>query len=586
MTHSNPESHEVPSQHAPSHEAPIEDARIPNFLRDQIAEDVRTEKYGDAIVQTRFPPEPNGYLHIGHAKAICIDFGLANEFGGKTNLRFDDTNPVKEEQEYVDSILADVRWLGFEWDRLCYASDYFGQLYEWALQLVKAGKAYVDDLSADQIREHRGTLTEPGTDSPFRNRTIEENLDLFTRMKAGEFADGSRVLRAKIDMSSPNMNMRDPVMYRILHTTHHRTGDAWCIYPMYDYAHGQSDSLERVTHSMCTLEFADHQPLYRWYIEQLGIFPSQQIEFDRLNITYTMLSKRKLLQLVSEKRVNGWDDPRMPTLCGLRRRGFTPEAIRAFVAASGVSRTNGITDIEMLEHFQRDDLNRRAVRAMAVLRPLKLVIDNYPAGEEEFFEVANNPEDPSAGTRGVPFSKEIYIEQDDFREVPPTKYYRLSPGKEVRLRGAYFVTAQNVVNDTAGNIAEVHCTYDPATRGGDAPDGRRVKSTLHWVSAAHAIGAEIRLYDKLFAKADPCDVAVGEDVLSNLNSNSVEIVRTAKLEPSLANATVGAHFQFERVGYFCLDSDSTPGNLVFNRTLALKDSWAKIENKTGKKSGA
>jgi glutaminyl-tRNA synthetase len=559
-----------------------QDSRTPsNFLREIIAEDVRTKKYGDAVIQTRFPPEPNGYLHIGHAKAICIDFGLADEFGGKTNLRFDDTNPEKEEQEYVDSIMADVRWLGFEWERLCYASDYFPQLYEWALQLIKAGKAYVDDLSADEIRQHRGTLTEPGKDSPWRNRSTEENLDLFIRMKLGEFPDGSRVLRAKIDMASPNINMRDPVMYRILHATHQRTGDQWCIYPMYDYAHGQSDSIERVTHSMCTLEFADHQPLYRWYIEQLGIFPSQQIEFDRLNITYTLLSKRKLLQLVSEKRVSAWDDPRMPTLCGLRRRGFTPEAIRVFCASIGASRTNGSTDIEMLEHFQRDDLNRRASRAMAVLHPLKLVIDNYPEGQQEFVEVANNPEDPSAGARQVPFSRELYIEQDDFREIPPPKYYRLSPGKEVRLRNAYFITAQSVVKDEAGNIVEVHCTYDPASRGGNSPDGRKVKSTMHWVSAAHAISAEIRLYDKLFAKADPSDVEEGQDVLSNLNPNSVEILLGAKLEPSLANAKLEDRFQFERVGYFCLDPDSTPGNLVFNRTLPLKDSWAKIEKKSG-----
>jgi glutaminyl-tRNA synthetase len=575
MTNSKPESPVAPSPAA---------ATPSNFLRDQIAEDVRTKKYGDAQIQTRFPPEPNGYLHIGHAKAICIDFGLADEFGGKTNLRFDDTNPGKEEQEYVDSIQKDVRWLGFEWDRLCYASDYFGQLYEWAVQLIKAGKAYVDDLTADEIRQHRGTLIEPGQDSPYRNRTIEENLDLFTRMKAGEFPDGSRVLRAKIDMTSPNINMRDPVMYRILHATHQRTGDEWYIYPMYDYAHGQSDSLERVTHSMCTLEFTDHQPLYRWFIEQLGIFPTQQFEFDRLNLTYTLLSKRKLLQLVQEKRVNGWNDPRMPTLSGIRRRGFTPEALRAFVAASGVSRTNGSTDIEMLEHYQRDDLNRRARRAMAVLRPLKLVIDNYPEGpnqdQVEFFEVANNPEDASAGTRQVPFSRELFIEQDDFRETPPPKYHRLSPGKEVRLRNAYFVTAQRVVKDEAGNIVEVHCSYDPATRGGDAPDGRKVKSTIHWVSAAHAIGAEIRLYDKLFTKADPYDLEEGQDVLVNLNPNSIEIVTGAKLEPSLASAKLGEHLQFERVGYFCLDTDSTPAHLAFNRTLPLKDSWAKIEKTT------
>ena len=572
MTNSNPESTDTPGT----------DARTPsNFLRDQIMEDLRTQKYGDAQIQTRFPPEPNGYLHIGHAKAICIDFGLADEFGGKTNLRFDDTNPEKEEQEYVDSIQKDVRWLGFEWDRLCYASDYFGQLYEWALQLVKAGNAYVDDLSADEIRQHRGTLTEPGTDSPYRTRSIDENLDLFTRMKQGEFPDGTRVLRAKIDMASPNLNMRDPVVYRILHATHQRTGDQWCIYPMYDFAHGQSDSLERVTHSMCTLEFVDHQPLYRWYIDQLGIFPTQQIEFDRLNLTYTLLSKRKLLQLVTENRVHGWDDPRMPTLSGIRRRGFTPEALRTFCAAIGISRTNGVTDIEMLEHYQRDDLNRRATRAMAVLHPLKLVIDNYPAGQEEFFETANNPEDPSAGTRRVPFSREIYIEQDDFREVPPPRYHRLSPNKEVRLRSAYLVTAQRVVKDAAGNIVEVHCVYDPASRGGNSPDGRKVKSTIHWVSTAHAISAEIRLYDKLFSKADPANVEEGQDVLDNLNPDSLQILTTAQLEPSLANAKVEQHFQFERVGYFCLDPDTTPAHLVFNRTLPLKDSWAKSEKKSG-----
>jgi glutaminyl-tRNA synthetase len=554
---------------------------ISNFLRDHIAEDVRTKKYGDAQIQTRFPPEPNGYLHIGHAKAICLDFGLADEFGGKTNLRFDDTNPEKEETEYVESIQKDVRWLGFDWEKLCYASDYFGQLYEWAIQLIRAGKAYVDDLSADEIRQHRGTLTEPGKDSPFRNRSVEENLDLFTRTKSGEFPDGSRVLRAKIDMASPNLNLRDPVMYRILHATHHRTGDAWCIYPMYDFAHGQSDSIERVTHSMCTLEFADHQPLYRWFIDSLGIFPSQQIEFDRLNLTYTLLSKRKLLQLVNEKRVSAWDDPRMPTLSGLRRRGFTPEAIRAFCASIGATRTNGITDIEMLEYFQRDDLNHRARRAMAVLHPLKVVIDNYPTGQSEFVEVQNNPEDPSAGTRQVPFSRELYIEHDDFREVPPPKYYRLSPGKEVRLRSAYFITAQSVVKDAAGNVTEVHCTYDPASRGGNSPDGRKVKSTMHWVSAAHAISAEIRLYDKLFTKPDPSDFPEGGDVFDNLNPNSLEILAGAKLEPSLANAKPEDRYQFERVGYFCLDPDSTSGKKIFNRTLALKDSWAKIEKKAG-----
>ncbi|HEY1806978.1 MAG TPA: glutamine--tRNA ligase/YqeY domain fusion protein, partial [Acidobacteriaceae bacterium] len=553
----------------------------PNFLRDTIAEDLRLKKFGDAVVQTRFPPEPNGYLHIGHAKAICLDFGLADEFGGKTNLRFDDTNPEKEEQEYVDSIQKDVRWLGFEWERLCYASDYFGQLYEWATELIKKGNAYVDDLSADEIRQYRGTLTEPGRDSPYRNRTVEENLDLFRRMKAGDFADGSRVLRAKIEMASPNINLRDPIMYRIVHASHNRTGDEWCIYPMYDYAHGQSDSIENVTHSMCTLEFADHQPLYRWFIEQLGIFPSQQIEFDRLNLTYTLLSKRKLLQLVQEGRVNGWDDPRMPTLSGIRRRGFTPEGVRAFVASLGATRTNGIIDFEMLEHLQRDDLNQRATRGMAVLRPLKLVIDNYPEGETESVEVANNPEDPMAGTRQVPFSRELYIEREDFREVPPPKYYRLSPGREVRLRNAYFVTAHSVVKDADGNVVEVHGRYDPASRGGNSPDGRKVKSTMHWVSSAHAISAEVRLYDKLFLNPNPLDVPEGGSFLDNLNPNSLEVVADAKLEPSLAEAKVGTPYQFERVGYFCLDSDSTGERLVFNRTLALKDTWAKIEKKAG-----
>ncbi len=561
--------------------APAEAARPSHFIRDIFVEDRKTKKYGDAVFQTRFPPEPNGYLHLGHAKAICLDFGLADDFDGLTNLRFDDTNPEKEEQEYVDSIMEDVRWLGFEWDRLCYASDYFDQLFEWAIQLVKAGKAYVDDHSAEEIRQHRGTLTEPGENSPYRNRTVEENLDLFLRMAKGEFPDGTRVLRAKIDMASPNLNMRDPVMYRILHASHHRTGDKWCIYPMYDYAHGQSDSLEKVTHSMCTLEFTDHQPLYRWFIEQLGIFPSQQIEFDRLSLTYTLLSKRKLLQLVQEKRVSGWDDPRMPTLSGIRRRGFTPQAIRNFCAAIGASRTNGSTDIEMLEHFQREELNRTSPRAMAVLRPLKVVIENYPEGDEELVEVANNPEDPSAGLRQVPFSREIYIEQDDFREVPPPKYYRLSPGKEVRLRNAYFITAKEVVKDAAGNVVEVRCTYDPASRGGNSPDGRKVKSTIHWVSAKHAITAEVRLYDKLFTNPNPSDVPEGGSFLDNLNPNSLEVIADAKLEPSLATAKAGDRIQFERIGYFCVDIESKPGALVFNRTLPLKDSWAKIEKKAG-----
>ena len=575
MTPSNPDSNPAAT---PSIDAAT---RPSNFIREMMIEDLKSKKYGDAVIQTRFPPEPNGYLHIGHAKAICLDFELADEFGGLTNLRFDDTNPEKEEQEYVDSIKADVRWLGFEWDRLCYASDYFDQLYEWAVQLVRAGLAYVDDHSAEEVRAHRGTLTEPGQNSPYRDRSIATNLDLLERMRQGEFPDGSRVLRAKIDMASPNLNMRDPVMYRILHANHHRTGNQWCIYPMYDFAHGQSDSIERVTHSMCTLEFTDHQPLYKWFIEQLGIFPSQQIEFDRLNLTYTLLSKRKLLQLVQEKRVKGWDDPRMPTISGIRRRGFTAQAIRNFCAAIGASRTNGSTDIEMLEHFQRDELNKTSLRAMAVLRPLKIVIDNYPEGQEEFVEVANNPEDSAAGLRRVPFSRELYIEQDDFREVPPPKYYRLSPGKEVRLRNAYFVTARTVVKDAEGNITAVHCTYDPASRGGNSPDGRKVKSTIHWVSAAHAIQAEIRIYDKLFTKPDPGDLEEGESFLDNLNPNSLELLLDAQLEPSLATAKPGDRIQFERVGYFCTDLDSTPTHLVFNRTLPLKDTWAKIEKKSG-----
>jgi len=561
----------------------VENAPAPasNFIRDIIIEDLKTRKYGDAIIQTRFPPEPNGYLHIGHAKAICLDFGLADEFGGRTNLRFDDTNPEKEEQEYVDSIMADVRWLGFEWDGLYYASDYFDQLYEWAVKLIKAGKAYVDDLTADEIREYRGTLTEPGRNSPYRDRPVEENLELFTRMKSGEFPNGARSLRAKIDMASPNMNLRDPVMYRILHASHHRTGDKWCIYPMYDYAQGQSDSLEKVTHSMCTLEFADHQPIYRWYIEQLGIFPSQQIEFDRLNLTYTLLSKRKLLQLVNEGRVRGWDDPRMPTISGIRRRGYTPEAIRNFVTAVGVSRTNGIVDLALLEHFVREDLNKRAPRAMAVLRPLKVVIDNYPEGQSVELEAINNPEDPPAGKRQVPFSKVLYIEQDDFREEPPPKYFRLSPGREVRLRYAYLITATSVVKNEKGKVVEVHATYDPATRGGNTPDGRKVKSTIHWVSAAHAVEAEVRLYETLFTQEDPSQVEPGQDFTSNLNPNSLETIGNAKLEPSLANAAPGSRYQFERLGYFTVDPDSVPNRPVCNRTVALKDTWAKIEKRTG-----
>ena len=556
--------------------APAE-ARPSNFIRDIILDDLKTNKHAGRV-QTRFPPEPNGYLHIGHAKAICLDFGLADEFGGHTNLRFDDTNPSKEETEYVDSIMEDVKWLGFHWDGLFYASDYFEQLYEWAVQLIKAGKAYVCDLSADEIREYRGTLTKPGKDSPYRNRAVEENLGLFERMKAGEFPDGSRTLRAKIDMASPNLNMRDPVMYRILHASHHRTGDKWCIYPMYDYAHGQSDSIERVTHSMCTLEFEDHRPLYNWFIQQLGIFPSQQIEFDRLNLTHTLLSKRKLLQLVQEGHVSGWDDPRMPTLCGIRRRGYTPEAIRNFCGAIGVSKTNGSIELAMLEHFVREDLNKRAPRAMAVLRPLKVVIDNYPEGQVEELEAVNNPEDPAAGMRKVPFSRVLYIEQDDFREDPPKQYHRLSPGREVRLRAGYFITCTGVVKDErTGEVVEVRCTYDPATRSGNAPDGRKVKATIHWVSAAHAVDAEVGIYDNLFTKEDPSQTDEGKDFTSNLNPNSLEVLSHCKLEPSLASAAVGGRYQFERLGYFCVDLDSVPGKLVFNRTVALKDTWAKIE---------
>jgi glutaminyl-tRNA synthetase len=561
----------------------LPESRPSNFIRDIILDDLKTNKYSGRV-QTRFPPEPNGYLHIGHAKAICLDFGLADEFGGHTNLRFDDTNPEKEETEYVDSIMADVKWLGFNWDGLFYASDYFDQLYEWALKLIRDGKAYVDDLSAEEIRKYRGTLTEPGKDSPYRNRSVEENLDLFERMKAGEFPDGSRVLRAKIDMASPNLNMRDPVMYRILHAEHHRTGNKWCIYPMYDYAHGQSDSLEKVTHSMCTLEFEDHRPLYNWFIQQLGIFPTQQIEFDRLNLTHTLLSKRKLRQLVQEGRVRGWDDPRMPTLSGIRRRGYTPEAIRNFCASIGVSKTTGSIELAMLEHFVREDLNKRAARVMAVLRPLKVVIDNYQENQVEEMEAVNNPEDAAAGSRKVPFSRVLYIEQDDFREVPPPKYFRLAPGREVRLRYGYFVTCTSVVKSEKGEIVEVHCTYDPATRGGNAPDGRKVKATIHWVSAAHAVDAEVRIYENLFLKADPSDVEEGQDVLDNLNPNSLEVITNAKLEPSLANAAIGDRYQFERLGYFCVDPDSKPGKPVFNRTIALKDTWAKLEKKQGGKS--
>jgi glutaminyl-tRNA synthetase len=555
-----------------------------NFIREIILDDLKTNKY-EGRVHTRFPPEPNGYLHVGHAKSITINFGLAREFGGKCNLRFDDTNPSKEETEYVDSIIEDVRWLGGDFeDRLFYASDYFDQLYAWAVQLIHKGKAYVCDLSADQIRQQRGTLTEPGQESPYRNRSVEENLDLFERMRKGEFPDGSRTLRAKIDMASPNLNMRDPVLYRILHMAHHRTGDKWCIYPMYDFTHGQSDSIERITHSICTLEFEDHRPLYDWFIAQLGIYHPQQIEFDRLNLTYTLLSKRKLLALVQNKLVNGWDDPRMPTISGMRRRGYPPEALRSFCGRIGVSKTNGITELSLLEYFVREDLNRRAARVMAVLRPLRVVIDNYPEGQTEHMEAVNNPEDPSMGTRQVPFSKVIYIEQDDFREDPPKQYFRLAPGREIRLRYAYFITCTGVVKDAGGNVVELHCTYDPATKGGNAPDGRKVKSTIHWVSAEHAVDAEVRLYETLFTREDPNVVPEGQDFTVNLNPNSLEIVSGAKLEPSLGDAAPGSRYQFERLGYFAVDPDSDPDSsgrkLVFNRTVALRDTWAKIEAKS------
>lgn len=560
---------------------PAESSGRSNFIRDIIIQDVKAGKHGGRV-QTRFPPEPNGYLHIGHAKAICLDFGLAAEFGGKCNLRFDDTNPSKEESEYVDSIMEDVLWLGFRWDGLYYASDYFGQLYEWGIQLIKIGKAYVCDLSAAEIREYRGTLTEPGKESPYRNRSIEENLDLFERMKKGEFPDGSRTLRAKIDMASPNLNMRDPVMYRILHRKHHRTGNQWCIYPMYDYAHGQSDSIEKVTHSICTLEFEDHRPLYDWFIEQLGIFPSRQFEFDRLNITYTILSKRKLLTLVQEGHVESWDDPRMPTLSGMRRRGYTPESIRNFCSSVSVSKTNNTVQLSLLEHCVREDLNKGAARVMAVLRPLRVVIDNYPDDLVEEMDAVNNPEDESMGTRRVPFSKVLYIEQDDFREDPPKQYFRLAPGREVRLRYGYFITCKDVVKDTDGNIVELHCTYDPATRGGNAPDGRKVKSTIHWVSAAHAIDCEVRLYDSLFTKENPNEVEEGQDFTANLDPNSLEVLTGCKAEPSLRDAAAGSRCQFERLGYFCVDRTSSPGNLVFNRTISLRDTWSKIEQRERK----
>jgi glutaminyl-tRNA synthetase len=553
-------------------------ARPSDFIREIIEDDLKTGKY-KGKVHTRFPPEPNGYLHIGHAKAICLNFGIAQQYGGLCNLRFDDTNPMKEEEEYVKSIMEDIQWLGFDWeDRLFFASDYFGQLYEFALKLIRKGKAFVDDQSADEIRETRGTLTEPGKDSPYRNRSVAENLDLFERMRAGEFPDGSRVLRAKIDMASGNLNMRDPVMYRILHAAHHRTGDEWCIYPMYDFAHGQSDSIEGITHSLCSLEFEDHRPLYDWYLEQLEIYHSRQIEFARLNLSHTILSKRRLLRLVQEGRVNSWDDPRMPTVSGLRRRGYTPESIRDFCDRIGLAKRDSVVDIALLEHCLREDLNKRAQRVMAVLRPLKMVIDNYPENQTEELDAVNNPEDSSAGTRKVPFSRVLYIEQDDFREEPPKKFFRLAPGREVRLRYAYIVKCESVVKDkNTRRVTELHCTYDPETKSGSAQSGRKVKATLHWVSAAHSVPAEVRLYEHLFTKADPSEVEEGSDFTANLSPNSLEVLTSCKLEPSLTNAKPGDRYQFERLGYFCVDAGSSEKKLVFNRTVSLRDEWAKIE---------
>ena len=545
-----------------------------DFIRDIVAADLQSGKHKTIV--TRFPPEPNGYLHIGHAKAICIDFGVARDFGGHTNLRFDDTNPTKEEQEYIDGIQADIHWLGYDWgENLFYASGYFEQLYEWAVYLIKAGKAYVDDLTADQIREYRGTLTEPGRNSPYRDRSVEENLDLFKRMRDGEFPDGARVLRAKIDMAAPNINLRDPAMYRILHAEHPRTGDKWCIYPMYDYAHGQSDAIEGVTHSLCSLEFEIHRPLYDWFLDNLPV-PARprQIEFARLNITYTVLSKRVLLRLVNEKHVRGWDDPRMPTLAGLRRRGFPAEGIRDFVAGVGVAKADNIIEFGQLEHAVRDVLNRDSARRFAVLSPLKVVIENYPEGQVEEMDAVNNPEDPAAGTRKVPFSRELWIERDDFMEEPPAKFFRLAPGREVRLRSAYFITCREVVKDASGEVVELRCTYDPATRGGDSPDGRKPKATLHWVSAGHSMPAEVRLYDHLFTRPDP---GADGDLFADLNPGSEIVLQGCQVETSLADVPVGETVQFERLGYFCPDPDSGPGRLVFNRTLTLKDTWAKVQ---------
>jgi len=553
-----------------------------DFVRQIVADDNKTGKWGGRVV-TRFPPEPNGYLHIGHAKSICLNFGIASENpGGRCHLRFDDTNPEKEEQEYVDSILQDVRWLGWDWgEHLYYASDYFDQMYEYAVQLVRAGKAYVCDLTAEQTREFRGTLTEPGRHSPYRNRTIEENLDLFERMRAGEFPDGSRTLRARIDMAHPNVNMRDPVMYRILHASHHRSGDKWCIYPMYDWAHGLEDSIERITHSICTLEFENHRPLYDWFLDALGVYHPQQIEFARLNLTYTVMSKRKLLRLVKDGLVAGWDDPRMPTISGMRRRGYSPAAIREFCRVIGVNKFNSTVDFALLEHCLRQDLNRTSPRVMAVLRPLKVVITNCPESVEDLLDCVNNPEDPAAGSRKVPFGHVIYIERDDFMEEPPKKFFRLAPGREVRLRYAYFIKCNGVIKNDRGEVVELHCTFDPHTRGGDAPDGRKVAATLHWVSAEHALDAEVRLYDHLFTKENPDDVPEGEDFTAGINPDSLQVLTGCKVEPSLADAKPLDRLQFERLGYFCLDPDAAPGKLIFNRTVTLKDTWAKIRAASG-----
>ncbi|MHC4468756.1 MAG: glutamine--tRNA ligase/YqeY domain fusion protein [Planctomycetota bacterium] len=557
-----------------------------DFIRQIVADDIENGVH-DGRVHTRFPPEPNGYLHIGHAKSICLNFGIAAEFGGKCNLRFDDTNPCKEEQEYVDSIIEDIQWLGWEPDgEILFASDYFSRMYDWAVELIKKGKAYVCDLTAEETRQHRGTLTEAGTNSPYRDRSVEENLDLFERMKKGEFADGTKTLKAKIDMASPNINMRDPVMYRILHAHHHRAGDDWCVYPMYDWAHGLEDSIEGITHSICTLEFENHRPLYDWFLDTLEIYHPRQYEFARLNLTYMLMSKRKLVRLVKDKHVSGWDDPRMWTLSGLRRRGFSPEAIRNFCTTIGVNKFNSTVDYALLEHCLRQDLNATSRRVMAVLNPVKVVITNYPEGDIDQLDAVNNPEDASAGTRKVPFGKEIYIERDDFMEEPPRKFFRLAPGREVRLRYAFFITCNEVIKDDAGNITELHCTYDPQTRGGDAPDGRKVKATLHWVSAEHAVDAEVRLYEHLFKKENPDDTEDGQDFTANINPESLSVLANCKAEPAVAEMKPLDRCQFERLGYFCMDPDSTTEKLVFNKTVGLRDTWAKIQKQQKQKSAS